>query len=81
MSMQDWIHKYPGVPALIQGDDDPLDYTVEEERSVHGAREHATWAALPSSIDTERRGVQWRVPRVITSAVVAVFHALLQGVP
>ena len=26
MAMQDWIHKYPRVQALMQGDEDILDY-------------------------------------------------------
>lgn len=43
MPMADWIHKYPRVQALLQGEEDPLEYApdgeevdVEEVTSMRG---------------------------------------------
>ena len=106
MPMHDWIHKYPGVRALLQQpDDDLLDSPGEEERALPEMPEPAPCASLPPArepaqcddqwrceISLERwdpgmclvvwrrrqRPHHWRVPRVLPSGVVAVYHALLQ---
>ena len=54
--MNDWIHKYPHVQALLQQPEEALDY-APDDAPVNGP-----YAVFPASLSryTDVRGIRWR---------------------